>query len=881
MWHFSKPSVWVTAWVVRVVMAAQLEDWENQIYIEPRFVSSSVSYLIKHQDDQGGFHESIHYRNTSLLYTMNFKGWSDGSTSEGEEEQPLVALTALIVMVLHEALPTLTGNVHADALQAKLRAVSLLERVVEQLWDPYEVAITTYALTLVDSPEKDVAYSILQSISRKTSGGGLYWSRDEVNSNERQSQNNQRNFLLPKESDHWDSYAIESTGYGLLTMLLREGVTPRAESTVRWLTSVREWDLAFSGTVDTVVALMALAEYSYRARLREVTRMNVRVEASSSPGLVHTVVITNQSIAAIHNIKVPRPWGHVSLEAKGSGQAVAQLEMTWGVDLPRYLRKAPRKYFDLRVTETFPFSRNKSIIATRVCVRWAAEDLSASSHAAFLEVDVATGYFLSQPESNKAVRKAHAQDMPMLIDVKATPNTMYWQFTHIPGDRSRCFTYDLRRQHPVANLTQVRAAHIFELFAPEHFETTMINASSLSALDICEVCGSYQCPYCPSYSGRSSTLLPHHTMLLLFPMLPSLLIPFPQQPGILTTMALKVKCAVVLFLVVMVTLVEAQSPSSRLSNDVVTIIEQWAPLIWLHPEEMFFPSTVDFHLEHVEVRDENETTIQEFQDRYTIVTGPDTRSYHLNTVPNLTCGDCLLEWFGGQNVSQESVPTYVFVKDYQDACGTVDVAYRSFYPYNYGKDVCVEVMLGGECDGIMQSFGNHVGDWEHYSIRIRNGSVTDCYVSVHSFGAWYTWNQTNNNFQFVDGEQSRINLINVTYPETVEVVNGFHAELFSANGSHGLWSAEGTHEYVHLPIHLQDQAQRGYQWRTWENLDIVLWDPDTEYLGEQHYLDYRGKWGNLEMGCGIIETVSGECILGNGPGLWQPGPGDFADDCPL
>lgn len=55
---------------------------------------------------------------------------------------------------------------------------------------------------------------------------------------------------------------------------------------------------------DTVVALMALAEYSYRARVREVTKMNVRVEASSSPGLVHTVVISNQSIAALHSIKV-------------------------------------------------------------------------------------------------------------------------------------------------------------------------------------------------------------------------------------------------------------------------------------------------------------------------------------------------------------------------------------------------------------------------------------------------------------------------------------------------------------------------------------------------------------------------------------------------
>lgn len=39
-----------------------------------------------------------------------------------------------------------------------------------------------------------------------------------------------------------------------------------------------------------------------------------------------------------------------------------------------------------------------------------------------------------------------------------------------------------------------------------------------------------------------------------------------------------------------------------------------------------------------------------------------------------------------------------------------------------------------------------------YASHLQNGSVTDCYVSVHSFGAWYTWNETTNNFQFVDGE---------------------------------------------------------------------------------------------------------------------------------
>lgn len=38
-------------------------------------------------------------------------------------------------------------------------------------------------------------------------------------------------------------------------------------------------------------------------------------------------------------------------------------------------------------------------------------------------------------------------------------------------------------------------------FCLEHFEMQVFNATPLYVLDICEVCGSYQCPYCPYFSG--------------------------------------------------------------------------------------------------------------------------------------------------------------------------------------------------------------------------------------------------------------------------------------------------------------------------------------------------------------------------------------------
>lgn len=47
----------------------------------------------------------------------------DGRAGREDKGRPLVALTSLVVTVLREALPTVTGDVHGRAVNAKLRAV--------------------------------------------------------------------------------------------------------------------------------------------------------------------------------------------------------------------------------------------------------------------------------------------------------------------------------------------------------------------------------------------------------------------------------------------------------------------------------------------------------------------------------------------------------------------------------------------------------------------------------------------------------------------------------------------------------------------------------------------------------------------------------------
>ncbi|ROT84000.1 hypothetical protein C7M84_022789 [Penaeus vannamei] len=466
MWTASEPSVWMTTWVLSVLLPAQLEDWENLVYIEPRLINTAVAFILEHQLEDGSFREPF----------VNEKTWTDDAKSS-------LPLTALVTTVLYEASPSLDSVIRARAVTARGKAIRYLEQSLQSLWEPYELAITAYALALVNSPSKEVAAKMLERQAR-VADGKIHWSKKAIESNVRRAEDSQHSFLLPKEPQEWDSYAVEATSYALMVFLMREGVTERQEAIVEWLTSVRDWNRAFSSSVDTVVALRSLAEYSYRARLRDVTALRVKMTATSFPDLKTNISIGKDALSLMRSVPVSGRGFWVV--AEGAGQAVAQLEVSWGVDLERYLKRPARKYFELRVTEAYPNFRNKTLITTTACARWVAEDVSSTSHAAMLEIDMASGYVIPQPNANEAAKR-NRKKFPQLV----------------PSKQRQCFSFTTRRRFPVANLTAIRSATIFELFAPEHFETVVINATSLAALDVCEVCGSYQCPYCPHYSGRA------------------------------------------------------------------------------------------------------------------------------------------------------------------------------------------------------------------------------------------------------------------------------------------------------------------------------------------------------------------------------------------
>lgn len=303
------------------------------------------------------------------------------------------------------------------------------------------------------------------------------------------------------------------------------------------------------------------------------------------------------------------------------------------------------------------------------------------------------------------------------------------------------------------------------------------------------------------------------------------------------------------------------------------LVETWAPAVWLHSQDPFYPSSIDFHLENVQMRSEDEHVVQEFPRPDNIFTGPVTENFHLNTLSEIDCVNCFQPFFYGQPLQYS--PVYTFVTEHNDSCNTVDVTYAVFFPFNYGKDVCVGLDQFGVCLGEVKTFGNHVGDWEHVSLRLQGGEPSQIYVGVHSFGAWYTWDRANQWFFFDHGEPLHRNKkgrgrvlemrIDVDYPDFLYLEEG-RPSVFCANGSHGMWAMEGKHTYLQiLTVHLDDYTDKGTLWKTWENLKIYETRDLDSFTGPDSWINFRGSWGNIKkMGC-ELEPIFGQCGMTGGP----------------
>jgi hypothetical protein len=149
--------------------------------------------------------------------------------------------------------------------------------------------------------------------------------------------------------------------------------------------------------------------------------------------------------------------------------------------------------------QTRLYGRNFSHIDYDVCLSWLPQNLytlnaNRSGHAQF-EIQIPTGYRIEE-----RWLKTLIGELRNLGDAENAPGPqLNFLFDYLDLDPI-CFTFTIERYIPVANVSRYYEMRVFEYHEPMNANRSMYYLRDLFGLDICEVCGSYQCPYCPYYA---------------------------------------------------------------------------------------------------------------------------------------------------------------------------------------------------------------------------------------------------------------------------------------------------------------------------------------------------------------------------------------------
>ncbi|KAF2007248.1 hypothetical protein P154DRAFT_453943 [Amniculicola lignicola CBS 123094] len=253
---------------------------------------------------------------------------------------------------------------------------------------------------------------------------------------------------------------------------------------------------------------------------------------------------------------------------------------------------------------------------------------------------------------------------------------------------------------------------------------------------------------------------------------------------------------------------------------------KYAPLVYLHSKEQYFPSDIQAQLS-------NSIPRVQFNP---VTNGPNPLS--LNNLNSLDSGSWLTSkdditnnptWIKGvkpdnTGKTNNAVTAAVIVNDKGN--GNVDAFYMYFYAYNWGGEV-----LGWSA----LQFGNHVGDWEHNLIRFRNGLPTEIWYSQHANGQAFK------------------------YPVVQKHTDGLRPYVYSANGSHANYAMPGKHDHTipnfNLPGGaLEDHTDKGYLWDPLLSAYYYSFDAGStsfKAYGDEgatpvDWLYWRGRWGDQE-----------------------------------
>ncbi|KAG9152232.1 hypothetical protein Leryth_027058 [Lithospermum erythrorhizon] len=240
------------------------------------------------------------------------------------------------------------------------------------------------------------------------------------------------------------------------------------------------------------------------------------------------------------------------------------------------------------------------------------------------------------------------------------------------------------------------------------------------------------------------------------------------------------------------------------------LIKKYSPVLYFHPDEHFFPSSVSWFFEN------GGLLYARGQESKPVLIDP--------TGSNLPQGgsndglywlDLPIDDASVKRGDLQSAGSYIHIKPTLGATCT-DIAIWIFYPYNgpaKARVNFINIDLG--------RVGEHVGDWEHVTLRVSNfdGELKSLYFSQHSKGTW------------LDATK-------------VEYQNGNKPVVYSSLHGHAAFPNAGTNLMGNGKIGVRNDAAKGKMFMdTGINYTIICADYLKPLIGEPSWLNYAREWG--------------------------------------
>ncbi|XP_036104309.1 complement C4-B-like [Molossus molossus] len=316
-WLHRDSSTWLTAFVLKVLSLAQ-----EQVGDSPEKLQETARWLLSQQQADGSFQDP-----SPVLH----RAMQGGLVGNDET----VALTAFVVIALQHGLAVFQDN--AELKQKVETSISnansfLGTKASAGLLGAHAAAITAYALTLTKAPEdlRDVAHNNLMAMAQEA-GDHLYWG-SVISS--------QSNVVSPTPAPRSPADPvpqapalwIETTAYGLLHLLLREGKAEMADQVAAWLTRQSSFQGGFRSTQDTVIALDALSAYWIASHSAETGGLNVTFSSVGRNGLKsHVLQLSHQQSQGLEEELQFSLGSKINVKVGGNSRGTLKVLRTYNV----------------------------------------------------------------------------------------------------------------------------------------------------------------------------------------------------------------------------------------------------------------------------------------------------------------------------------------------------------------------------------------------------------------------------------------------------------------------------------------------------------------------------------------------------------------------